>query len=94
VFTAPDGGALRLTNLRRRHWKQAVTATVGEPMRIHDLRHSHAALAIAAGVHPRVLMERLGHRDIRTTLNIYGGLFHGYDEGVANALDEVFQAST
>jgi len=62
-------------------------------MRIHDLRHTHAALSIAQGVHPRVLQERLGHRDITTTLGVYGGLFPGYDEDIAQALDDVFTAS-
>jgi len=79
--------------MRRRHRKPAVDDSVGAPMRIHDLRHSHAALSIAAGVHPRVLQERLGHRDITTTFGVYGGLFPGADEGVAEALDEAFRAS-
>ena len=70
-----------------------MAGSVGVPMRIHDLRHTHAALSIAAGVHPRVLQERLGHRDITTTFGVYGGLFPGADEGVAEALDEAFRAS-
>lgn len=69
VFDSPEGGPLRLTNMRRRQWKQAVDRSVGAPMRIHDLRHTHAALSIAQGVHPRVLQERLGpsghHSDVR-----------------------------
>jgi integrase len=93
VFVSPEGGPLRLTNLRRRQWRQAVIGSVGAPMRIHDLRHTHAALSIAQGVHPRVLQERLGHRDITTTFGVYGGLFPGYDEDVAQALDDVFTAS-
>jgi integrase len=93
VFTSSEGGPLRLTNLRRRAWRQAVEGSVGAPMRIHDLRHTSAALAIAQGVHPKVLQERLGHRDIQTTFNVYGGLFHGFDEGIADALDDAFTAS-
>jgi integrase len=93
VFTSPEGHPLRLGNLRRRIWKPAVRGSVGEPMRIHDLRHTAAGLAIAQGVHPRVLMERLGHRDIQTTFNVYGGLLSGYDDGIADALDEAFRAS-
>ncbi len=93
VFTAPDGGPLRLGNFRRRIWRPAVQESVGVPMRIHDLRHTAAALAIAQGVHPRVLQERLGHRDIQTTFNTYGGLLSGYDDGIADALDEAFRAS-
>ena len=93
VFGSPDGGPLRMRNMRRRQWKQAVDDSVGAPMRIHDLRHTHAALSIAQGVHPRVLQERLGHRDITTTLGVYGGLFPGYDEDIAQALDDAFTAS-
>ena len=62
-------------------------------MRIHDLRHTHAALLISQGAHPKVIQSRLGHRDISTTMDTYGGLFHGYDEGVAEALDGAFTAS-
>ena len=41
-------------------------------------------------MHPRMLMERLGHRDIRTTLGTYGHVYAGYDEQVVNALDDAF----
>ena len=84
VFTGPEGGPFRLTNFRRRHWKQAVSDSVGAPMRIHDLRHTAAALAIEQGAQPKVLSERLGHRDISTTYNTYGHLFPGYDETLAD----------
>ena len=45
LFTAPEGGYLR-RSFRRRFWKPAVAASVGEPMRFHDLRHTHLALLI------------------------------------------------
>jgi integrase len=57
------------------------------------MRHTHAALSIAEGTQPRVLQERLGHRDIGTTYNTYGGLFPGYDEDVADALDVAFRGA-
>ncbi len=93
VFQAPDGGPLRWTNFRRRHWQPAVAAALGFPVRFHDLRHSHAALLIAAGEHPKVIQQRLGHASIRTTLDTYGHLFDGLDEAAADRLDEVFRAS-
>jgi len=93
VFTGRDGGPLRLTNLRCRQWHQAVDGSVGAPMRIHDLRHSHAALMIAENVNMRVLQERLGHESIETTMNVYGGLYQDYDEAVVDALDAAFVAS-
>lgn len=35
------------------------------------MRHSHASLALAAGVHPKVVSERLGHSTVSFTLDIY-----------------------
>lgn len=40
-------------------------------IRLHDLRHTHATLALQAGVHPRVVQERLGHSNVSITLNTY-----------------------
>lgn len=59
IFCAANGGPLRRSNFRRRFWLQAVEASVGMPLRFHDLRHSHAALLIAEGVHPKIIQERL-----------------------------------
>ncbi len=74
-------------------WLPAVRASIGEPCRFHDLRHSHAALLIARGVHPSVIKERLGHASIRTTLDVYGHLFDGLDEAAADALDTAWHDS-
>jgi len=41
-------------------------------IRFHDLRHTHASLLIAAGVHPKAIQARMGHASITTTLNTYG----------------------
>ncbi|MFH5182904.1 tyrosine-type recombinase/integrase [Paenibacillus sp. TAB 01] len=37
----------------------------------HDLRHTHATLLLTQGIHPKVVAERLGHADMRVTLEIY-----------------------
>jgi integrase len=88
VFQAPHGGPLRRSNFRRRVWLPAVAASVGEPMRFHDLRHSHVAILIAQGEHPKTIQARLGHAKISTTLDTYGHLFEGLDEAAADRLDE------
>ncbi|HEX9643178.1 MAG TPA: tyrosine-type recombinase/integrase [Acidimicrobiia bacterium] len=87
VFTAPEGGRLRLGLFRRRIWYPAVRDSVGEPMRPHDLRHTHVALLIAAGEDPYVISQRLGHASIRTTYGVYGHLFEGRDRDAADALE-------
>jgi integrase len=40
-------------------------------IRLHDLRHTHASIALQAGVHPKVLQERLGHSNVKVTLDTY-----------------------
>lgn len=40
-------------------------------IRLHDLRHTHATLALRAGVHPKVVQERLGHASVAITLDTY-----------------------
>jgi integrase len=42
-----------------------------KPIRIHDLRHTFATLAIGAGIPIKVVSESLGHADIATTLRTY-----------------------
>lgn len=41
------------------------------PIRLHDLRHTHATLALKAGVHPKIVSERLGHSTVSLTLDVY-----------------------
>lgn len=47
--------------------------------RFHDLRHTYAALAIAAGVDIYTLSRRMGHESITTTADLYGHLYKGQD---------------
>ena len=89
IFTAPDGGYIRRTNWRRRVWAPALERASLSGIRPHDLRHFGAAVAIAAGAHPKAIQERLGHAPITTTLNIYGALFPSLDEELAAKLDQV-----
>lgn len=93
IFSAPNGGPFRRSNFRRRIWLPAVEASVGPPCTFHDLRHSHAALLIAQGEHPKVIQERLGHASIKTTLDTYGHLFEGLDEAAADRLEATFASA-
>lgn len=93
IFSAPGGGPIRRSNFRRRIWLPAVAASVGPPCTFHDLRHSHAALLIAQGEHPKVIQERLGHASIKTTLDTYGHLFEGLDEAAADRLEATFASA-
>lgn len=56
-------------------------------IRVHDLRHSHVAYLIHQGVQPLVIKERLGHKDIRITLNTYGHLYPNEQKKLAEMLN-------
>lgn len=90
VFTSTKGEPIRRTNFRRRAWLPAVRTSVSDPLRFHDLRHTHAAMLIALGEHPKLIQTRLGHSSIQVTLDTYGHLFEGLDQAAAERLDEVF----
>lgn len=58
------------------------------PIRLHDLRHSHASLLISLGVSAFEIKERLGHEDIKTTMNTYSHLWPSKEEAIAGILQE------
>lgn len=83
LFTSPGGSPLSPSGFRRRAFSRAVVTAGLQPLRVHDLRHTSAALAIHSGVHIEVLRRRLGHSSITTTVGVYGHLFDGLDEDAA-----------
>jgi integrase len=70
VFCRVDGSLLRPG-----HFSRAFTRHIRRlglrPIPLHGLRHGWATLALAAGVHPKVVQERLGHANIGITLDTY-----------------------
>jgi integrase len=85
VFTSADGRPLQPQNV-----SQSFVNTIrrlGLPMiRLHDLRHTSASLALAAGIHPKVVSERLGHSSIAITLDTYSHVVPGLQEAAASTL--------
>lgn len=61
-------------------------------IRVHSLRHSHAALLIRLGENALAIRDRLGHEDVKTTLGTYGHLYADANKGVALRLDAAFSA--
>lgn len=89
VFTAPRGGAILHRTFWSRVWLPAVNNLTPRP-RIHDLRHSHASILLAAGVPIHVVQARLGHESINTTVNTYSHLLPDAQVAAANAADLAF----
>jgi integrase len=60
-------------------------------VRYHDLRHSHATQLLVAGVHAKVVQERLGHSNIGITLDTYSHVIGTMQEDAATKLDKAFR---
>lgn len=93
VFTAPNGGPIRIENFRRRVWNPAFVKAGIPAIRLHDLRHTCASLAINAGADIKALQAMLGHSSAAITLDLYGHLMPGAAEGVAERLDTIGRAA-
>lgn len=86
IFTAVRGGTLRVNNFRR-NWLTATEAAGLAGVRVHDLRHTHAAILISAGVPLTAIQRRMGHSSIVVTSDLYGHLLPQVDEGILAAID-------
>ncbi len=85
VFTREDGSALR-PEYATRHF-QALAQDAGLPViRLHDLRHTNASLALDAGVDLKVVSERLGHSQIAITADLYTHVNSGPGRAAADQI--------
>jgi integrase len=95
VFSAPEGGPLRPANFRRRVFSSAVrAASLPEGFRIHDLRHTCAALLIAQGAQAKEIADRLGHSSPVVTMTVYAHILPSLDERLTTGLEEAFRRAS
>jgi len=103
VFTTSIGTMLDQRNMLRAFYSIMNTPDPKDPepdrkkkrkllpqLRFHDLRHSAATLLLVQGVHPRCIMELLGHASITTTMNTYGHVLEEMKKETARQTDAVF----
>ena len=85
VFTREDGRPLHPREVTRAFSRHVLNARV-PVIRLHDLRHTHATLALAAGIHPKVVQERLGHANIAITPDTYSHAVPALEEEAAHTV--------
>ena len=72
----------------------ALARSFGRPdIHFHCLRHTHASLMLAAGIHPKVVSERLGHSSISVTMDIYSHVLPGLQEDAVDRLEKLLATS-
>jgi integrase len=82
VFCREDGCPLHPDDVSKRFAAAVATLDVAR-ITLHGLRHSWASLALAAGVNPKVVSERLGHASVSFTLDVYSHVTPGMQEDAA-----------
>lgn len=82
VFARENGTPLHPDLFSDAFWRHVAEAKLPR-IRFHDLRHTHATLALAAGVHPKVVSERLGHASVVITLDTYSHAIPAMQETAA-----------
>lgn len=77
-----------------RHFRKLVNRLGVPKIRLHDLRHTHATLALEAGIHPKIVSERLGHATVSLTLDVYShAVGHMQADAAAQIANLVFTPS-
>jgi len=92
VFTSRNGRPLEPILLHR-DYKNLLERAALPNMRFHDLRHSAASLLLAQGVHPRAIMELLGHSSITVTMNVYGHVLPAMMREAADKMESILNAA-
>lgn len=92
VVAQIDGSPLKPVSLTH-EWTRLLAKTSLPRIRFHDLRHSHATQLLAAGVHPKIASERLGHSTIGITLDLYSHVMPGMQANAAEQVDAAIQSA-
>jgi len=85
VFTRDDGSPIHpqaFSEMFEKHVKDSKLPKLS----LHGVRHTHATIALRAGVHPKVVSERLGHASVAFTLDVYTDSLPDMQETAANLI--------
>lgn len=85
VFTDPLGGPIKPDSFSQ-FFERRVKHLELPRIRLHDVRHTHATLALEAGIHPKVVSERLGHASTAFTLDTYSHAVPAMEEQAAELI--------
>jgi integrase len=92
-FWHPTGQPLHPDWFRRRFERRIHRAGLPK-IRFHNLRHTHATLALQAGVHPKVISERLGHSTVAMTLDVYAHAIPALQHDAAATIADLVSGTT
>lgn len=89
IFTNQKGNPLSLSTINRNIQASALNVGVNKHITSHTMRHSHISLLSQLGVPLKTIMERVGHTDHKTTLQIYSHVTEQMDKDMMNKLENI-----
>ena len=92
VFSQLNGDPLK-GNTVWKAWNTMLKRMGITGVRFHDIRHTMATLMLSAGIHPKIVQERLGHASISTTLDLYSHVAPGLQQAAAGRMDDLISAN-
>ncbi|NHN34301.1 tyrosine-type recombinase/integrase [Paenibacillus sp. S3N08] len=63
-------------------------------IRFHDMRHTHATILLLQGENPKIVSERLGHADVRITLDTYSHILPNMQKETAKNLGKLIYSES
>lgn len=91
IFTDNNGYPLVIKKLSQ--WIQAIMlqTNIDKNITTHSFRYTHCSLLIEAGVHIKEIQERLRHKDINTTMNIYAKITESYKKDASQKFSKLME---
>jgi integrase len=87
IVAQPDGSPYDPDSISK-EWRLRIIKSALPRARFHDLRHAHASHMLAAGVHPKIASERLGHSRVGITLDLYSHATEGLQADAVAMVDD------
>lgn len=88
VFTTHVGTFIEPRTVGRAFERICERARIGR-WHLHELRHTCASLLLAQNIHPRVVMEVLGHSGITLTMNTYSHVLPALQQDAASRMEDL-----
>lgn len=85
VCSTTSGDIIRPTYIRT-VLNRTIEKSKVSKITFHGLRHTHATLLLADGIHPKIVQERLGHGSVQITLDTYSHIIPGIQEVAATSI--------
>ena len=87
IVSRDDSKIMSIENIHGRLSRMRIEK---DPLRPHSLRHTHCSKLVAAGFDMKYIQQRMGHKSVRTTLDVYTHLTDQTAEECASKLDSIW----